>query len=492
MNFDRWGKHYIFPSGPTKYRALWELTRLDLCPDFTSYPNFAGIYRQDYLRHIGRTPMRHPTIDGFVLSHAHLDHAFFLHFLRPDIPVYMDRHTKRILFSMQGTTGMQYSQYLDFKYAYARAESATKDGRKWLQGDDTMVSRDIRIIEPPKPFKVGGIEFEPLYVDHSMPGTCGFIVHTSAGTVVYSADLRLRGRRPKDTENFISEARKRKPDYLMCEGSLIWKNHYGDEDEVEEDISAFIENNIGLVVVSYAPRDLDRVLTLFNVAKKTKRKLVISTKQAYLLNLFGGDFGYPKTHFANIGIYVPKKGRGMLDTEEGGEEDYYRWERQFIEYQNRISADELNRNPRDYILCLSGAILDDLIEIEPPPGSVFIRAHPEPYTEEMELGEKVSMQWLERFNLLRDDDPRDLAFFASRSKGRQLELFRNDPEPSETFNVPQRHVTGHMDFGETAYVVNEINPRTLVPIHTLLPEDFKRMGFNGRIWIPERGSVLQL
>ncbi|HLC77072.1 MAG TPA: MBL fold metallo-hydrolase [archaeon] len=492
INFDRWGKLYLFPQGPPKYRALRDLTKLGLCPDFSAVPDFDGVYRQDYLRHIGREPTSRPTLDAFVLSHAHLDHAYFLHFLRHDIPVYMDKHTKRILFSMQQTTGMQYSEYVDFKYAYGQTESTSSDKKRWMQGDEVTVSRDTRLIEPPKPFTIGSITFEPIYVDHSMPGTCAFIIHTSKGKIVYSADLRMRGRRPQETENFVRIAAKASPDYLLCEGSLIWKTHYGTEDDVGEDIQSVIEDKDGLVVISYAPRDLDRVLTLFNVAKKSKRKLVISTKQAYLLDLFNGDFGFPRTHLKNIGVYVPKKGKGLLDTGQDGEEgDYYRWERQYVDHDNRVSSAELNKNPRDYILCLSGAILDDLIEIEPPKGSIYIRAHPEPYTEEMELGENVLESWLRRFNLL-DDEDKNLAFYASRGKGRQLDLFRPDPEPTEKYNVPQRHVTGHMSMEETAYVINSINPRTLVPIHTINPEMFHDMGFNGRIWTPRLGDVLEL
>jgi ribonuclease J len=47
------------------------------------------------------------------------------------------------------------------------------------------------------------IEVEPLSVDHSIPGVCGFILHTSNGSIGYTADLRFHGRRTSESENLL-------------------------------------------------------------------------------------------------------------------------------------------------------------------------------------------------------------------------------------------------------------------------------------------------
>ena len=50
-----------------------------------------------------------------------------------------------------------------------------------------------------KKFSIDSIEVEPLPVDHSLPGVDAFILHTSAGSIANTGDLRFHGRREKDT-----------------------------------------------------------------------------------------------------------------------------------------------------------------------------------------------------------------------------------------------------------------------------------------------------
>ena len=301
-NFDRMGRYYSFPFSPKKFNALKELTVLGIYPDFDAYPGFDGLYRPDYLRRIGREPAA-KSVDGVVFSHAHLDHAAGLHFLRPDMDVYMDRYTKMLLYSMQETSNAPFNEFIDFTYAFEQAPKLREDGYTWLQGDVATVSRKINIIRPPEPFNIGNIKFEPFYVDHSLPGSCAFIIHTSAGIVAYTGDIRLRGRRKSDTENFIREAAARKPDYLLCEGSLIRKTHPGVEDDVVTHIADFVQDRTGLVVIIYPPRDLDRVTSLYKVAKQTGRKLVVDARQTFLLDLFDGELGYQRQRI-NISEYT--------------------------------------------------------------------------------------------------------------------------------------------------------------------------------------------
>ena len=66
----------------------------------------------------------------------------------------------------------------------------------------------------------------------------------------------------------------------------------------------------GLVVVNFPVRDLDRLITFYKVAQDTDRQLVVSLKQAYILNLFSGQ-GYPEID--DVMIYQPRKGWGLVD-----------------------------------------------------------------------------------------------------------------------------------------------------------------------------------
>jgi ribonuclease J len=447
INFDRYAQFYTFPQYPKKFVMLNTLL------EFGIYPDVKGLYRWDYTD--DRSP---PAVDGVLLSHAHIDHADGITYLRPDIPVYSDPSTKRILHAMEHT-GNSRSQFLHFT-SDAWLEKAREEG---VSRKQVKMHRAWKVFHPPEPFKIGNIDIEPFYIDHSLPGACAFIIHTSAGAVVYTGDLRKRGRRPEDTERFIAAAAAAKPKYLLCEGSLIDKPHVGSEDEVADAVYKFSKDkqNMKLVFAVWPPRDIDRLVSFYKAAHMSKRKLVINTKQAYLLDSFAGqpsyNLGYPTSKSEVIRVYMPKKGAGTLDSEFSEDvwvKDYYNWEKPYVKRKNRITLDEIKENPQDYIMFLSGTSPNEFVELNPPEGSGYIRSVPEPYTDEMELGEKRLLHVLNKYKLIRDTDENWL--FKKGDSG-----------------IPLIHVTGHMSLQETADLVNKIKPDVLIPIHTLYPENFK-------------------
>lgn len=466
VNFDRFSKYFSFPRYPKKFEALKMLTELGVLPDIE------GVYRPDHLRQMGREPGNR-AVDAMILSHAHLDHALYINWLRPDIDIWMDKYTKRILYVLEHTSGGWDHEFLSFSYAFAWGDKPRQELPSRLQGSHVTLPRPIKLFEPPKPFRVGSIEIEPFYVDHSLPGSCAFIIHTSVGPIVYTGDLRLRGRRRQDTEEFVRRAKACKPAYLLCEGSLIDKKHVGSEDEVVDAICDFVEGK-QLVVAAYPPRDLDRIESFYRAAKRSGRRLVLDARQAFLLDLFGGELGYPKTTWKNIGIHMPPKAGGAIDgalPQEVWDKDYFKWERRFLKHPNRVTAREIHDNPSDYMLYLQLAGMSEMVEFEPPPGSAYLRSHPEPYTEEMELGEQVLLNWLNRYHMLQKED--------------------GVTEKWGEHNVQQVHVTGHMSAEETAWLINQIAPTVLVPIHTLYPQMFRDF-YRGEVRVPEHGKTMQL
>src|SRR5438876_4366218 len=120
-------------------------------------PNVAGLYRGE-----GEVPA-----DAVFLSHAHIDHSMSISLLNRQIPVYCGATTRMIL----------------------EALSAARPGGFAYDLDVIQ----LRIFRTGDRMKIGGIEVEPVHVDHSMPGSYGFIVHTSIGTLAYSGDFRAHG-----------------------------------------------------------------------------------------------------------------------------------------------------------------------------------------------------------------------------------------------------------------------------------------------------------
>ncbi|MGC9310884.1 MAG: MBL fold metallo-hydrolase, partial [Candidatus Aenigmatarchaeota archaeon] len=81
MSFKQLGLYFSEFLQPRKCNGLGDLFELGLLPEIR------GIYREDYLGHMGR-PKEARSVDALFLSHAHADHAQYIHFLRQDIPIY--------------------------------------------------------------------------------------------------------------------------------------------------------------------------------------------------------------------------------------------------------------------------------------------------------------------------------------------------------------------------------------------------------------------
>jgi mRNA degradation ribonuclease J1/J2 len=78
---------------------------------------------------------------------------------------------------------------------------------------------DWKTFEPNASIKVGRIEVIPLPADHSVPHAFGFLVRTSAGTIVYTGDFRQHGPRASATREFLTRAAAEEASGLIIEGT---------------------------------------------------------------------------------------------------------------------------------------------------------------------------------------------------------------------------------------------------------------------------------
>ena len=174
--------------------------------EFGLLPRLSGLYRRDYSRHTKYEDdyTKETSFDGVLLTHAHVDHAAYIHFLRPDIPIYCTEATKLIMQCFEDTGSSE--QYLTYKENFSIYENSDGEQSRAKKADHREeISRPINIIKPYKKFQIDSIEVEPIPVDHSLPGVCGFIIHTSKGSFGYTADLRFHGRRSAETQKFVEK-----------------------------------------------------------------------------------------------------------------------------------------------------------------------------------------------------------------------------------------------------------------------------------------------
>ena len=276
--------------------ALKDMFALGLLPDIR------GLYREDHLRHdLGR--VEETDIDAILLTHAHVDHCGYLGYVRPDIPVYCSPEALAIMRCFDGTGSTQYTAIRP-KFLVGETKKG-EPKRITARDEEGIIDRDIRLLEPYKRIKIGSVTATPLPVDHSISGVYAFHVETSSGVICNTGDLRFHGRRGEQTEEFVRRSASAGIDLMLCEGTRIDSEKDLTEEEVEGRIHGVASGTGGLVVCNYPIRDLDRMLSFYNVAKSTGRQLVIDAKEAYLLGLFEGVPGsiYPTARDPHIRIY---------------------------------------------------------------------------------------------------------------------------------------------------------------------------------------------
>ncbi len=420
-------------------------------------PQVKGIYRQDYRGQMG---LAEEPLDcqGVFLSHAHADHASYVHHLRPDLPIYGTPATLKIMESVQETAANTPLELTVFKKNFEFVPNKKGDGVRRIKGEERETPRVLRQLKGK--VEVGDFEVEPVPVNHSLHGASGFIVDTPAGKVAYTGDLRFHGYGGHLTENFVKRAKGAK--WLIMEGTRIDSEGTMKEEEVCSQITDMVGDCKKIVLVNWPLRDTDRLWSVYNAAKKNDRKLVISTKQAYLLDKLaeiGADV--PSTNDERIRIFLTRKSWGLLGREGIPPEllagNYKGWELQYLEHKNVVTYKDLQGSPSEYVLRCDFFDMTELIDIRPPEGSRYIHSVVEPFSDEMFIDREKVDNWLKHFGLY----------------------------PGIT-----THCSGHAPGPDLRRIAKEIAPEHLIPVHTEHPEMFKGLAEN--VAFPEVGKKMVL
>ena len=292
-------------------------------------------------------------------------------------------------------------------------------------------------------------------MDHSLPGVCAFLIHTSAGSIGYTGDLRFHGRRKKETEKFVARCGDAGLDYMLCEGTRVDTRSSPTEMDVEEDAGQIIRGTGQLAVVSYPIRDMDRFLSLYNAAIDSGRDMVIDFKQAYLLKLFEesdeNSGVYPRLDDPRIKLFMPRMGKCVAGSKLGDDKhllknDYqHKWKKGIIdEKAEHITYKDVAGDQKKYVIYCSDFNLQQLIDIKPKEGSAYIHSSTEPFSDEMELDHDRIRRWLAHFGLIKSAE-----------------------------SWVTLHVSGHGTGDQIRRVITESNPKRLVPIHTEQSDVFR-------------------
>jgi ribonuclease J len=388
-----------------------------------------------------------------------MDHSAYIHYLRDDIPLYCTQGAKDIMQALDETGSSGTCELISLKESFKTYVNKKGEESK-LYGEKAKKPRPYNIVE--KRFTIGGLDVEALPVSHSLEGATAYILQTSAGPIVYTGDFRFHGYKGDETRRFVERVAEVEPVVMICEGTRVNSTQVDSEERVKEVAKERVEKTNGLVVVNFPVRDTDRMKSFFEVAQQTDRALVINLKQAYLLELFReSGIGTPRIDDDHIRIYVPRKTWGVYKDDRFSEkiqlQDYDYWEREFLDHTNAVTAKDISENQDQYIFRCDFFELKELIDVKPEASSCYIRSVCEPFDIEMELDLKKAENWLAHFGL---------------------------------YPYTQIHASGHLNYDEIKEVVEAVQPKVLIPVHTQHSEVFQTLHDN--VIVPEKGRAIVL
>lgn len=331
-------------------------------------PRMPGMYKKDE---------REAKLDGVILSHPHLDHMDYIRYIKDSVPIFCGEETRDIIvareFSGKGATSKEY-YIASFT---SREQKVFKQFITFQSGQKLCIKDTLTI--------------QPWAVDHSIPGAYGYLINTQDTSLVYTGDFRFHGPRGKLTQNFIHQAVAAGCEIMITEGTNITRAKPSTEEELREKMTTIVQYTSGCVMVGFSPTDMDRLNTFYQVAKKTGRKLVISMKQAFMLQFL---CRYPRLSLFDLShpeVYILIKKKKVRAA----------WEKEMMDrWEGKIkTSQDLNQQQKEVILVSSFYDMKEIIDIQPVAGSIYILSQSEPFNEEMQINHDKLMNWLEWYGI---------------------------------------------------------------------------------------------
>jgi len=322
--------------------------------------------------------------DAVFISHYHGDHIGLLENILPNIPLYMGE-----------------SAYKIFSISADYRNIEVKCSPKFIRNKEIVT--------------IGNIRITPYACDHSAYDSYMFLIEADGKTVLYTGDFRANGR--LDYSELLEEIPK--VDAVIIEGTSLSGEETRvniREEELEEIAVSYLNNHSGPAFVMMSAMNIDRLETMCNVARRTKR---IMLEDIYTADIASGS-GKKEI--------IPNKENGIYAFMTGGN-------KQYAPLQNyakaKISKETIAK--KKFVMCIRQSMknyLDKLNEIMSFQDGVLFYGMWKGYLEQEEL--RTFIRNLEE-------------------KGIKMHVL---------------HTSGHADEQTINRLIQDSCPKVIIPVHT--------------------------
>jgi ribonuclease J len=228
----------------------------------------------------------------------------------------------------------------------------------------------------------------------------------------------------------------------MTEGTTIGPRSDGiflSESELEQQFVDAIEKTQGIVFVTAAGQNIDRLVTIFRATKRTGRKFIIDPYTAEVLDSLEDYPRLPKASWPRIRVAFSRPIAQIL--EKAGRQDILEKHR-----KNGIRWPRIDEYPNEFVVLIRPSSLGPIKRYLDTDSATWIYS--------------MWPGYLDR----------------SQSMGRLKEYFEN---AGVRFKII--HTSGHAKLSDLKKLVNAFDPEMIIPIHSFHAEKFQEYFPNVRL-----------
>ena len=159
-----------------------------------------------------------------------------------------------------------------------------------------------------------------MLIDHSAFDAYMLLIDSEGKRILYTGDFRRHGRKSVLIDRIMAKP-PANLDVLITEGTNLGADKpVKTEAELEDEFVALFERTRGRVFVSWSGQNIDRTVTIYRAAERSRRTLAIDLYTADVLDRIAEGTRLPRPGFPNLKVVVT---RGLAGSyRRRGREDF--------------------------------------------------------------------------------------------------------------------------------------------------------------------------